>query len=159
MCAWLQRAVSALLFLIIIINIIFIGQMSAVSLPVPSLPAKSQSINHSVRLLQFRPDCAESLSEAGNLWEEVRPKLDDLYPPVEAGLDDVLKHLELTAFTIDMEHLQVSRAARHIVKHSGCLIDFQPDLISWLVLFIFHGKSSLAVKIGLSQINGLSGIP
>ena len=83
--------------------------MSAVSLPVPSLPAKSQSINHSVRLLQFRPDCAESLSEAGNLWEEVRPKLDDLYPPVQTGLDDVLQHLVLTALTDDMEQSMISR--------------------------------------------------
>ena len=46
---------------------------------------------------------AESPSQAGNLREEVSPELDDLHLPVEAGLDDVLQHLVLTALTVNME--------------------------------------------------------
>ena len=31
------------------------------------------------------------------------PELDDLYLPVEAGLDEVLQHLVLRALTVNME--------------------------------------------------------
>ena len=37
------------------------------------------------------------------------PELDDLQLPVEAGLDDVLQHLVLTALTDDMEQSMISR--------------------------------------------------
>ena len=46
---------------------------------------------------------AESLSQAGNFRKEVSPELDDLHLPVEAGLDEVLQHLVLTALTVNME--------------------------------------------------------
>ena len=62
-----------------------------------------------MRFLQFRPDGAESLSKSGNASEEVGPELDDLYPPVQTGLDDVLQHLVLTALTDDMEQSMISR--------------------------------------------------
>ena len=64
--------------------------LTVLSLPVPSLPGEGSTINHSVRFLQFRPDGAVSLSQTGDFREVMRPELNDLYLPVEAGLDDVL---------------------------------------------------------------------
>ena len=86
------------------------------------------------------------------------PELDDLYLPVEAGLDDVLQHLVLTALTVDVEQVQVPRSSSHIVKDSPSLNDFQSNLLSFLRLIIFHPEGSLAFEVGLRQENGPSGI-
>ena len=87
------------------------------------------------------------------------PELNDLYLPVEAGLDDVLQHLVLTALTVDMEQVQVPVSSSDIVKGSGRLNDIQLDRLLCPSLFIFHGKSSLAFNIGLRQENAPGGFP
>ena len=88
----------------------------------------------------------------------MRPELNDLYLPVEAGLDEVLQHLVLTALTVDVEQVQVPRSSSHIVKDSPSLNDFQSNLLSFLRLIIFHPEGSLAFEVGLRQENGPSGI-
>ena len=87
------------------------------------------------------------------------PELDDLYLPVEAGLDDVLQHLVLTALTVNMEQVQVPHSPSHIVKGSGGVDDLQGNLLSFLRLVVFHSKGSLAFEVSLGQENGPSGIP
>ena len=77
------------------------------------------------------------------------PELNDLYLPVEAGLDDVLQHLVLTALTVDMEQVQVPRSSSHIVKCSAGLNDLQGNLLSFVRLVVFHSKGSLAFEVGL----------
>ena len=86
------------------------------------------------------------------------PKLNDLYLPVEAGLDDVLQHLVLTALTVDVEQVQVPRSTSHIVKDSGGINDFQRNLLSIVSLVIFHPEGSLAFQVSLGQENCPSGI-
>ena len=86
------------------------------------------------------------------------PELNDLYLPVEAGLDDVLQHLVLTALTVDMEQVQVPRSSSHVVKGSAGLNDLQRNLLSFVRLVIFHSKGSLAFEVGLGQENGPGGI-
>ena len=81
------------------------------------------------------------------------PELNDLYLPVEAGLDDVLQHLVLTALTVDVEQVQVLRPSSHIVKDSGGLNNFQGNFLSYICLVIFHSKGSLAFKVSLGQQN------
>ena len=85
-------------------------------------------------------------------------ELNDLYLPVEAGLDDVLQHLVLTALTVDVEQVQVPRSTSHIVKDSGGINDFQRNLLSIVSLVIFHPEGSLAFQVSLGQENGPSGI-
>ena len=87
------------------------------------------------------------------------PELDDLYLPVEAGLDDVLQHLVLAALTVDVEQVQVPTSSSHIVKGSAGLNNPQGNLLSFVRLVIFHPKGSLAFEVGLGQENGPSGIP
>ena len=60
------------------------------------------------------------------------PELNDLYLPVEAGLDDVLQHLVLTALTVDMEQVQVPRSSSHIVKGSAGVNDLKGNLLSFV---------------------------
>ena len=86
------------------------------------------------------------------------PELNDLYLPVEAGLDEVLQHLVLTALTVDVEQVQVPRSSSHIVENSCGLNDFQRNLFSCINIVIFHTKGSLAFEVGLRQENGPSGI-
>ena len=111
-----------------------------------------------MRLLQFRPDGAESLSKPGDLLEEVSPKLDDLDPPVEAGLDDVLQHLVLAALTVDVEQVQVSNSSSHIIKDNRGVNDLQRNLLSLFRLVVFHPKGSLSFQVGLGQENSPCGV-
>ena len=106
-----------------------------------------------MRLLQFRPDGAESLSKPGDLLEEVSPKLDDLDPPVEAGLDDVLQHLVLAALTVDVEQVKVFNSSSHIIQYSSSVNDLQRNLLSF-ILIIFHPEGSLSFQVSLGQENG-----
>ena len=79
------------------------------------------------------------------------PELDDLYLPVEAGLDDVLQHLVLTALTVNMEQVQVPSSSCHIDKGSGGVNDLQGNLLSFLRLLNFHSEGSLAFQVVLGQ--------
>ena len=104
-------------------------------------------------LAQLLPDLAVSFCQSGHLGEVVSPELNDLYLPVEAGLDDVLQHLVLTALTVDVEQVQVPRSSSHIVKNSGSIDDFQRNLLSFFRLVIFHSEGSLAFKVSLGKLN------
>ena len=92
---------------------------------------------------------AESPSQAGNFREEVSLELDDLHLPVEAGLDEVLQHLVLSALAVNMEQVQVPDSPSHIVKGSGGVDDLQGNLLSFLRLVVFHSEGSLAFEVSL----------
>ena len=81
------------------------------------------------------------------------PELNDLYLPVEAGLDEVLQHLVLTGLTVDVEQFQVPRSSSHIVKNSCGIDDFQRNLLSFFRLVIFHSEGSLAFQVSLGKLN------
>ena len=51
--------------------------VGALCLPVPSLPAKCLTVDHTVGLAQLLPDLAVPLCQSGHLGEVVSPELDD----------------------------------------------------------------------------------
>ena len=71
---------------------------------------------------------------------------------MKARAYDVLQHLVLTPFTVDMKEVELLRSTCHVVKYRAGVYNFQLDFLLKLTLSIFHSKSALALEV--RQENG-----
>ena len=77
-----------------------------------------------------------------------------LYLLMKARAYDVLQHLVLTPFTVDMKEVELLRSTCHVVKYRAGVYNFQLDFLLKVTRGIFHSKSSLALEVSLRQENG-----
>ena len=79
---------------------------------------------------------------------------------VQVSPDDILQHLVLTALTVDVEKIKIlsSSSSRDIADHHRGLHDVKMDLLSCLLLGVFHGKCSLTLQVRRRQEDSPSGV-